>query len=53
MAYGLLAGVDPVVGIYTAFFPGKYTFIAMGNYGLLAGNDTVVGICGVLPLAIR
>ena len=53
MAYGLLAGVDPVVGIYTAFFPGKFNCIAMCNYGLLAGVDPVVGICEVLPLAIR
>ena len=42
MAYGLLAGVDPVVGIYTAFFPvlvyvflGTMPHVSMGTFAVV------------------
>ena len=43
MAYGLLAGVDPVVGIYTAFFPvllyaflGTMPHVSMGTFAVIS-----------------
>jgi len=43
MAYGLLAGVDPVVGIYTAFFPvlvyvllGTMPHVSMGSFAVVS-----------------
>ena len=43
MAYGLLAGVDPVVGIYTAFFPvliyiflGTMPHVSMGSFAVIS-----------------
>ena len=42
MAYGMLAGVDPVVGIYTAFFPvllylllGTMPHVSMGTFAVI------------------
>jgi len=43
MAYGMLAGVDPVVGIYTAFFPvllylllGTMPHVSMGTFAVIS-----------------
>ena len=43
MAYAILAGVDPVVGIYTAFFPvlvyvlmGTMPHVSMGTFAVIS-----------------
>lgn len=43
MAYGMLAGVDPVIGIYTAFFPvllyvfmGNMPHVSMGTFAVIS-----------------
>ena len=43
MAYGMLAGVDPVIGIYTAFFPvllyvmlGNMPHVSMGTFAVVS-----------------
>ena len=44
MAYAILAGVDPVVGIYTAFFP-VLVYVLMGTMPQVSmGTFAVVSI---------
>jgi len=50
MAYGMLAGVDPVIGIYTAFFP-VLLYVLMGNMPHVSmGTFAVVSILVSKPV---
>ena len=50
MAYGMLAGVDPVIGIYTAFFP-VLLYVCMGNMPHVSmGTFAVVSILVSKPV---
>ena len=52
MAYGMLAGVDPVIGIYTAFFP-ILLYVLMGNMPHVSmGTFAVVSILVSKPVMV-